>query len=252
MKMKRQQNNARSNGGSKQKQIYVPVPPKNSSITISRIPPPPPVPASAPKKRAVTQRNQRARWVQRSDNTWRRITSGQPSENILQSGVSPTTGINRNVVARSSDFSGTSEKLMLDDCSLDFIKARFTPWASFKTPPCNPVRTPVQSIKIRTRITGLAGADAGGNAWVVVNPYNVNNDERQVNTSIIGAPAINPGNLYETAFGQFFAWTESPFNTGDQCDFKIVGCAIQMCDIGQVFLAQVSSHGLIIPLIRLS
>lgn len=235
------------NGRRNQKQVWVAKPkksavtdiPKTSTVTINI----PTAPRPPPARKTVTKGETRPSWAKGTNGAWiqsgtrprvrPKKNSGQTSETVLASGVVPTSGLNRTQLAPSTS-SGNSSGL-IDKCSSNYLRARFDPWANFDRPPCNPVRTPVQSIKVRVRLTGLGQADDGGNAWVVVNPYGCFSNNNCAN---ISRPGFNLalGQLYNVTNGIDYPWSDSPFSLNDGA-YKIVGVAIRMCDIGTVLSA---------------
>lgn len=158
-----------------------------------------------------------------------RMPTEHPSQADIAGHVSPVLGLARTAVPPARTFS--SSQSMLSDCEHLFLEARLNPFGAFSKPPCNPVRTAVDSIKIRFREVGTLMTNAAGYGWVMANPYNVFNDL----PTLVHTDGSN-GNSVTTigvAGNVHTYWTTSPFNSvANSGGFKIIGYQIRVCDIG--------------------
>jgi len=143
-----------------------------------------------------------------------------------------------------------SKVSMIHPCDANFMMARLNPWGSFREAPCNPVRNAVDSFKVRMRWVGTMQCGPNGDGFVAINAFNPYtlypgppasplqaislSDAAYIagagGSYIIGG-SINPGINYQS-------WLDTPFSTDDALagSFKVVGCGVKMCDIGQLNL----------------
>lgn len=176
------------------------------------------------QRKRTARRNVRVKRAQVTDKP-------HPTGNDISGDVHPTAGLNRLPVKSSPPqaFEKTSE--LLTDCEKLFVRARLNPFGSFEKPPCNPVRTAVDSIKIRFREVGTFKTNTSGYGWVMCNPYTVFNDL----PTLVYTDGDNGNSVNTTGItgNKHAYWATSPFNsTANSGGFKIVGYQVRVCDIG--------------------
>jgi hypothetical protein len=107
------------------------------------------------------------------------------------------------------------------------------PFGSFDVLPSNPIRSAIDSVKMRVREVGQLVCTAAGFGFIMVYPYTLMNDTYSIAFSDTGFVGTEVQTVTATPGVGFTAWSGSPVSAAQRGDIKIVGCSVKVCDVGR-------------------